>query len=347
MIKVLEIEDFLQQSGAIPLLDARSESEYTQGHLPGSLNQPILNNEHRKIIGTLYKQGGKEAAVMKGFQLVGPLFYPIFKNIRNMAIDKKLALYCWRGGMRSNILAWMMHLADYEVYLLKGGYKAWRGLAHATFEKPYQFTVLSGKTGVGKTEVLRALKAAGQQVLDLEGLANHRGSAFGHLGLPPQPTVEHFENLIAEKLMQFDLEKPVWIENESRFVGKVRVPDLLYQQILQKPVISIEMDLLQRKERIWGEYGVMPVEGLIEATENLVKKLGGDRMKLACNSLLEGDPFAWLDILLHYYDKTYNHSMQLRQGDMHLYTPTEIDPARWVEDLIDLNKKIWKQPIAH
>ncbi len=347
MIKVLEIEDFLKLGDAVPLLDARSESEFIQGHLPGSLNQPILNNEHRKIIGTLYKQSGKEAAVMKGFQLVGPLFYPIFKSIRKQAIEKKLAVYCWRGGMRSNILAWMMHLADYEVYLLKGGYKAWRGLVHASFEKPFCFTVLSGKTGVGKTAVLKELEAAGEQVLDLEGLANHRGSAFGHLGMPPQPSVEHFENLIGEQLLRFDVDKPVWIENESRFVGKVRVPDILYQQILQKPLISIEMDLSTRKERIWAEYGAMPLEGLIEATENLVKKLGGDRMKLACNSLLEGDQNTWLDILLHYYDKTYDHSIQLRQGGINAFTADTNHPDQWVQDLITMNEKIWKQQIAH
>lgn len=342
-MRVVESDEYFALAQQYPLVDARSEAEWAQGHIPGSANVPILNNEHRKVVGTLYKQSGKEAAIMKGFQLAGPLFYDIFKQARKLAKERTLLLYCWRGGMRSHILAWMMQLADYKVYLLKGGYKAYRAQVHATIAYPWQLLVIGGPTGSGKTELLELLRAAGEQVVNLEALANHRGSAYGHIGLPPQPSVEHFENLLAQALQPLDVHKTVWIENESRFIGKVRIPDVFFNRLQQAPMVTLELAQPARKERIWQEYGSMPLAQLLEATANLEKKLGNERMRQACAALEAGDHNTWLDIVLHYYDKTYGHSTQQHMGNVLGYTPTTTQPAEWAPHLIAMKNDIWKQ----
>ncbi len=342
MIVVKEIEDFLMSIEKTGLVDARSEGEFAEGHIPGSINVPLLTNEHRVQVGTLYKQMGKEAAVMKGFQLAGPRFYQIFKLLRKQAVQQEISIYCWRGGMRSNILSWMLNLADYKVNLLKGGYKAYRQYAHDLFTKPFKWIVLSGKTGVGKTKLLHQLALAGEQVLDYEGLANHKGSAFGHIGLPGQPTVEQFENLIAWQLRKFDIHKPVWIESESRLIGRVRIPDSLFTKTLTMPQVEVVLEEEKRRLLIWAEYGAHPVESLLEATQRLEKKLGGDRMKVACNALLADDWQGWLDILIPYYDKTYGHSEKARTGESYALHVTGEDNTD-VQALIALKEKIWKQ----
>lgn len=342
MVAVKDINGFLALVENLVPVDARSEAEFEQGHIPGSINIPLLTSEHRVQVGTLYKQMGKEAAVMKGFQLAGPRFYQIFKSLRKNSVNREAAVYCWRGGMRSNILGWMLGLADYKVHLLNGGYKAYRQYAHQLFAKPYKWTVLSGKTGVGKTRLLQQLAEAGEQVLDYEALANHKGSAFGHIGMPGQPTVEHFENLIAWQLRKFDVSRVIWVENESRFIGKVRIPDSLFTQTLTMPIIEVQVAEERRREFILEEYGKHPMESLLEATHNLERKLGGDRMQVACNALLAEDWQGWLDILLPYYDKTYAHSEKSRTGSSYPLALTGDGPTDLVA-LIRLNETIWKQ----
>jgi tRNA 2-selenouridine synthase len=342
MIDVKDLDVFLAGAASLPMVDVRSESEFAKGHIPGSINIPLLTNEHRVQVGTLYKQMGKEAAVMKGFQLAGPRFYDLFKAVRKAAAEKQVHVYCWRGGMRSNIVAWMMSLSDYKVGLLNGGYKSWRQYAHQLFDQRWNWIIVSGKTGVGKTELLRQLALRGEQVLDYEGLANHKGSSFGHIGLPPQPTVEQFENLIAWQMKDFDLTKPVWIENESRFIGQVRIPDALFNQALDMPVIEVMLEDAQRRQLIWDDYGKQPVNELVEATERLVKKLGGERVRAACAELEAGNWQGWLDVLLPYYDKTYAHSGKAHTGKVYPVTLTG-DGALDVDALLTLKKQIWKK----
>jgi tRNA 2-selenouridine synthase len=342
MISVATLEAFLDNIGTPPLVDVRSESEYAKGHIPGSINIPLLDDKARKEVGTLYKQMGREAAVMKGFQLVGPRFYNLFKQVRQKAADKQVYFYCWRGGLRSQIMSWMMDLADYEVTLLKGGYKAYRNYVHSLFEKSWSWIIVSGKTGVGKTALLRQLALRGEQVLDLEALANHKGSAFGHIGLPAQPTVEHFENLIGWQLRQFDAAKPVWIENESRFIGQARIPDTLFNQSLDKPVIELVAEDAARRQMIWAEYGQQPLDQLLAATQKLERRLGGDRMKSACDALESGNWQAWLDVLLPYYDKTYAHSSGIRTGQVYPLTLT-LEIENDLQAMLAIKDQIWKR----
>lgn len=343
MIYTVDLQAFLHHAQNTTIVDVRSESEYQQGHIPGSRNIPLLNNEQRTLVGTLYKQSGKEAAVLKGLQLAGPRFYELFKQLRKASKGRKLLVYCWRGGLRSNIMAWLMSLADYDLYLLQGGYKAWRTEVAALIAQPRQWTILSGRTGCGKTETLQHLKAFGEQVLDLEYYANHRGSAFGHIGLAPQPTVEHFENLLAAQLRQFDTQKTVWAESESRFIGKVRIPDAMYNQLMHSPIIEIAMDIEARKQRIWQEYGSFDIQALSQATLQLERKLGGDRTTVAVEALKAGDWNTWLDILLHYYDKTYSHSLGQRQGTVVEFVSPGTAPYVWCNELVQIAKTIWMQ----
>jgi tRNA 2-selenouridine synthase len=342
MIEPTELEDFLKDMAEVPVVDVRSEDEFAHGHIPGSINVPLLTNEHRVQVGTLYKQMGKEAAVLKGFQLAGPRFYDIFKAVRKVSDNRRISIYCWRGGMRSNIVSWMMSLSDYRINLLQGGYKSYRNYVHQLFARKWKWVVVDGKTGSGKTMLLHQLAARGEQVLDLEAIASHRGSSFGHIGLPPQPSVEHFENLIAWELRKFDPGEPIWVENESRFIGQVKIPDALYNQTRTMPVVEVERSDEERREMIWEEYGKLPQSDLVEATERLSKRLGSDRMKLACIALVAGDWQGWLDVLLPYYDKTYAHSRQTHTG-----TITRLllsgDLQKDLDALVALKKEIWKK----
>ncbi|GCD78567.1 tRNA 2-selenouridine synthase [Thermaurantimonas aggregans] len=344
MIREVEINDFLELNAkGFPTIDARSEAEYAAGHIPGSHNIPLLNDVHRAAVGRTYKQEGREAAVELGFKLVGPLFFEKFKAIQQKAGEgKKLLIYCWRGGMRSNILAWMMHLADYEVYLLKGGYKAFRNWALKYFEVPQPFIVLGGMTGAGKTEILHILKTRGEHVLDLEHLASHRGSAFGHIDMPPQPTNEHFENLIAIQLFRYQNFRPIWVENESRKIGRLKIPDALFNRLLKAPTVVLEVPDSIRKQRILEEYGKYDPEALAEATRKLQKRLGNERMNSALNSLYEKDLNKWLDEVLPYYDKTYQYDLEQRNSPV-LFVPFDWNNVEEsISNLLQLSTKLWK-----
>ena len=198
MSTTLPLLDFMNEAKDSIVLDVRSEGEYKQGHLPGAINVPLLNNEERKIVGTTYKQVGREAAVIKGFELVGHKFADYIKLVQKLSPSKKISVYCWRGGMRSNTMGWLLQLSGFNVTVLKGGYKTFRNWALETLKEERNVVILGGKTCTGKTELLKKLKEKGEQVIDLEQLACHKGSTFGSLGQDAQPSNEHFENILLE-----------------------------------------------------------------------------------------------------------------------------------------------------
>ncbi len=308
------IEVFLSQvtDGEQIILDTRSPAEYERAHIPGALSFPLLNNEERAIIGTTYKQEGREAAVMKGFELVGPKFADFVKKAKELAPGKEVFVYCWRGGLRSNIMAWVLNTAGFKVTLLKGGYKTFRHWALRQFEQKKNIVVIGGKTGSGKTELLLEIERRGEQIIDLEALANHKGSAFGSLGKPEQPSTEHFENLLALQWNSLNEDKIVWMENESFKIGTCAIPMALFDQLRSAPVIEISINYELRKKRILAEYGQFDKQLLAEKTEKIKKRLGGLRLKNALACLKEGMLNEWCDIMLEYYDKTYQHSDALR-----------------------------------
>jgi len=305
----LTLENFWTLREQLPLVDARSEGEFAQSHIPGAINIPILNNAERIQVGTLYKQAGPEKATLKGFELVGPRFHLIQREALRNFPNKKVILYCWRGGMRSQILSWLLTQVGFEVYRLAGGYKTYRTFTFNEVRKPYPLLVLGGKTGAAKTVLLQKLKERGEQVVDLEGLANHKGSSFGAIGLPAQPTVEQFENLLAEQLRVMHPHQAIWAENESRRIGRIILPDPFYLQLTQSPRIEIEKTDQERIAHIASEYAALDREELSAAVLRLQKRLGGDRTKQALDAIQAHQPEIWIPILLQYYDKTYTYDL--------------------------------------
>jgi tRNA 2-selenouridine synthase len=311
MAKVpLSLEQFWTLRQQLPVVDARSEGEFEQSHIPGAVNIPILNNTERITVGTLYKTEGAEKATLKGFELVGPRFHLIQKEALRLFPTKKLIVYCWRGGMRSQILSWLLTMAGFEIFRLQGGYKTYRGFTFSWVRRPFPILVLGGSTGVGKTVLLHQLKERGEQVIDLEGLANHKGSSFGSIGQAPQPTVEQFENLLAEALLEMNGNRAIWVENESRRIGRIILPDAFYAQITQSLRIEIKKTEAERIGHIASEYAHLDQDALIAGVQRLQKRLGGDRTKQAQEAIRAGQPEIWIGILLGYYDKTYEFDLQ-------------------------------------
>lgn len=314
-IRSLEIDEFI---AAVPMgatiLDVRSPKEFAQGHMPGAINLPLLNDIERHEVGLTYKNQGNHAAVKLGFRLTGYKFIDYIETAEQYARGGLIYVYCWRGGLRSNTMAWLLASAGMQVMLLKGGYKQYRNWCLERFRIPLPLVAISGKTGAGKTELLQALGEQGAAVIDLEALALHRGSAFGGLGLGTQPTQEAFENMLAMRLWEVASNERVWVENESRFIGKLRIPDHFFVQLKRCPLVTVERDVMERAKRILAEYGSFSESLLIEKTKSITKRMGGDRVKMSVSALESGDRLGWVLPLLDYYDRNYEHSIQSRVG---------------------------------
>jgi tRNA 2-selenouridine synthase len=345
---LIELERFLELRGSIPILDARSEAEFAQGHVIGARNLPILTNDERKIVGTIYKQEGSQPAIVKGFELVGPRFHQIIKDAFDLFPDKKIMTYCWRGGMRSEIMSWLLSMAGFEIFRLKGGYKNYRTLTYQTVRAKRDLIVLGGKTGVGKTVLLHELNKIGELVIDLEDLAKHKGSTFGGIGQPHQPSIEHFENLLAEELFKIPLSEKIWIENESRRIGKINLADELYANIIQSPLIEIIKSDSERINHIAAEYADLPQSELLEAVKRLQKKLGGKRTEEAVADIIEHRHESWIANMLVYYDKTYGYELDShkREQTFHLDL-SNTDQEKTLQQLLALKTKIqWKTQLS-
>ena len=306
----VSIEDFLLLRSSQSLVDVRSQGEYQEGHIRGAINIPLLNNDERVIVGTAYKQRGQQEAIREGFRLVGPRLGEILSEAEKIAQGKELLVHCWRGGMRSNNFCQFVGMAKIKSRPLEGGYKSYRQFVFDYFNKPLQIILIGGCTGSGKSEVLRALQEAGEQILDLEKLASHKGSAFGALMLPPQPTTEQFHNDLFEELFKLDLSKRIWVEDESITIGKVFLPTDLWQQMRTSPLVQMDVPKEIRIQRLVNEYGQADRDEFLDAMNKIVKRLGGQHYKAAKEKLLEGDMAGTIDILLTYYDKYYLGSMQ-------------------------------------
>lgn len=316
MISKIDILEFLEAAKTLPVLDARSELEFAHACFPGAINLPLLNNEERTIVGTTYKKEGNEAAVIKGYELVGHKFANYVKQALEIAPQKTILIYCWRGGLRSNIMAFVLHSAGFNVKLLTGGYKRFRNWALETLSVPKSIKIVGGKTGTGKTYILHELTKMGEQVIDLEGLAHHKGSAFGSLGEKPQPSVEHFENKLALQWDVIDADKTLWLENESRLIGTVRIPTLIYEAMRSAITIDIQIPLQERINNIMHDYGHFDKQLLEAGTRKLEKKLGNLRLQQAVDLLHQNELEAWIFILLEYYDKAYLYGKEQRSVDL-------------------------------
>lgn len=307
----MEVKALMLSRSDCPLLDVRSPGEFAQGHIPGAINMPLFTNEERAAVGTLYKQEGKDAAMELGLHLVGPKLGNFVKEAKELAPERKLRVHCWRGGQRSGSMAWLFRQAGFQVETLEGGYKAYRKFVLDGFEQtPLQLIILAGRTGSGKTKILQELAALGEQVIDLEALAHHKGSAFGFIGELPQPTVEQFENNLFDVIQSLNLHQRVWAENESHSIGRIFIPEGFWQHMKVAPLVNIEIPHAARIENLLADYVLTDREQLKTAFQKIDKKLGGLNFKTALEALEQNDFAKAADIALQYYDKTYQHGLE-------------------------------------
>ena len=311
----ITINEFINlPKGEYLLLDVRSPGEYNHAHIPAALSLPLFTDEERKVVGTAYKQESKEQAVKIGLSYFGPKMNLLIETVEKiMSVnnlgpankkDFSIIVHCWRGGMRSAGVAWLLDLYGFKVSTIIGGYKAYRNFVLQQFELTYQFKVIGGYTGSGKTEIIDTIKQKGETIIDLEGLAKHKGSAFGNMAGIPQSSQEMFENLLATELYN-NKDKNIWVEDESQRIGNLNIPTKLYNLKQASPVYFLDIPFEERLEYIVAGYGNAGKDKLVNAIIRIKKRLGGLDTKNAINYLLEDDIKGCFSILLKYYDKHY------------------------------------------
>lgn len=344
----IHIEQFLALAKQHPVIDVRSPGEYNHAQIPGAHSMPLFTDEERKVVGTTYKQHSREAAIKTGLDYFGPKMRKMVEETESLVRSREsgagpavsglttkdlrlVLVYCWRGGMRSGAVSWLLDLYGFNVYTLAGGYKKFRSHVLDTFKKPFQFNLLGGYTGSGKTGLLKTLKEKGERVVDIEAIARHKGSAFGSIGMPPQPTQEMFENLLAMELRQsmvngeLSMNKDpdsgltthgsrLWLEDESQRIGQINLPNELWKTMRQSPVYFLDIPFEERLIHIVEEYGSLDKQRMIDAIGRIREKLGGLNAKNAIQLLEEGNTLESFRILLKYYDKYYLKGLHNRDN---------------------------------
>jgi tRNA 2-selenouridine synthase len=319
-----DIISFLELAGSIPVIDVRSPSEFRAGHIPGAHNIPLFNDAERADVGTRYNKEGSLKAIIEGIRLSGPSMHSKLEAALEVAREgKRLLVHCWRGGMRSEAMSWLFSLGGIETHILQGGYKTYRRHVLEVLRAKREMIILGGLTGSGKTDILKYIEQKGHQVIDLEGLANHKGSAFGSLGQPQQPTSEHFSNLLFERLCLTDPKRPVWLEDESRNIGMVFMPEEFYLNMQNNQAIILMIDIRIRLTRLLEEYSCYPPGQLIQSVMKISKRLGGDRTREAVDAVNRGDIASAIIIILQYYDKAYMYGLGRKPQELLHYVNTD------------------------
>ena len=339
--RLLTPENFLQQAANCPVFDARSPAEYRRAHIPGAHSLPLFDDAERHDIGLLYKAEGREAAVLRGLEMVGPRLTDYVARVKQTTASRQILIYCWRGGMRSASLAWLLETVGYRVAVLKGGYKAYRRQVHEVLAAPWPLLILSGMTGSGKTQLLQLLHRHGEQILDLEGLAGHRGSAFGAIDGLTQPSTEQFENAICAKLQTCTKKRVIWVEDESRKIGRAVINENLFRQMRAANVIKIDVPRQRRVERLCADYGTESPAKLCAAVSNISKRLGGEKTRATLQAIADGDLASAAHAILDYYDKTYLFGLSKREAKrIFTLSPTPDRPGEIAKALIALAKNM-------
>lgn len=335
------VNDFLTVDPETPVIDVRSPSEYEEGHIAGATNIPIFSDEERALVGTVYTKVGKDRAIDLGLEIVGPKMHQLANKGKIIGNNGKLKVHCWRGGMRSDKMAWLFELVGLEVTVLEGGYKAFRQQLLESFQKLEKLLVLQGPTGSGKTKILHELQKQGEQIIDLEKRANHKGSAFGALGMKDQPGTVQFQNLLFNDLNKLNWNKRIWVESESLSIGKVYLPETLWDNMNESDVIELSVPKEIRADRIVEEYGHFGYEQLSNSIEKIKNRFGGNRVKEALSLLQQNELKQVVLLLLSYYDKAYSFSKNKYKKDASAILHAETgDPELNARNLIKLADKL-------
>ncbi len=350
-VKKILIETFLQLAGQYPVLDVRSPGEYGHARIPGAYSFPLFSDDERRIVGTAYKQQNRETAIKIGLDFFGSRLKQVVEEAETISRNHKsnpnyetsggrnlskeseqgsgiILVHCWRGGMRSEAIGWLLDLYGFRVFSLAGGYKMFRRWVLEKFQQPYSFSVLGGYTGSGKTMLLKELCKQGEPVIDLEALAHHKGSAFGDLGEDKQPSQEMFENELALQLalkggmgiscqpgtsdhLPYET-RNIWLEDESQRIGSINIPQALWMSMRRSPLYFLDIPFEERLETLLAGYAPFGKENLSNAILRINKRLGGLGTRMALDYLAEDNFRECFRILLKYYDKFYSKSLHNR-----------------------------------
>ncbi|MCH5276452.1 MAG: tRNA 2-selenouridine(34) synthase MnmH [Desulfovibrionaceae bacterium] len=367
MPHILDIQSFLARRDAgWPVLDARSPAEYARAHIAGALNLPVLDDEERAAVGTAHAKSGPEAAVHLALRLAGPQLAAKLARAHALIREghasdardgksagghgksarKNVLVHCWRGGMRSRSLAWLLELGGYSVHMLEGGYKAYRNWARACLTQPRPVLVLGGMTGSGKTAMLAELARLGAQVIDLEELAGHRGSAFGGVGLGGQPCNEWVENALAERWRNLSPSRPVWLEDEDRRIGSVSLCGEFFEHIRTSPLVLVDVPLADRVERLARMYtGPGYRDALLACVERLRARLGDEAARRCMDDIRSGRYREAVAALLRYYDTRYARQMDKHGRPLVRRIALAGDNPVLAARLLLETEQAWKPPV--
>ena len=376
-IEKINIEYFLELSKHHPVIDVRSPGEYNHAHLPGAYSLPLFSDEERAVVGTAYKQESREKAIKHGLDFFGPKMKKMVEEVEailelqlpktdlndnkprpEIQKPKIVLIYCWRGGMRSGAIAWLLDVYGFKVYTLIGGYKKFRKYVLETFKLPFDLKILGGYTGSGKTEMIKELKRKGELVIDLEDIAKHKGSAFGNIGMPKQPTQEMFENILSGELraLRYEPKKngqnpnpqliithsPIWLEDESQRIGLINLPTDFWYTIRSSHIYFLDIPFEERLKHLVEEYGALDKERMVDAIRRIRERLGGLEMKKAIEFLEQDNTLESFRILLKYYDKWYAKGLHNRENInslLHTVICESVSPEN--------AKKLIQQPVYH
>jgi tRNA 2-selenouridine synthase len=314
MHQTISVQEVVKLNNVI-IIDVRSESEFAHAHIPGAISIPIFNDKERKIIGTAYKHESREKAIKIGLKYFGSKMVELVNTLEakhSKEVSKTVYVHCARGGMRSATMAWLFSLYGWSVYQVEGGYKSYRNWVLGMFSKDYPLLVIGGATGTGKTKILHEMVAQDLSIIDLEDLAQHKGSAFGGLHAIAETNQEQFENNLANALQQQAHHEKIYIEDESKRIGQISVPNDFWDMMRSKKIIYVNISFEKRLEHIYEEYGRIPTKDLINATIRIQKNLGGLATKQIIDLFEQEEIKNGFEILLRYYDKYYQKGLEKR-----------------------------------
>jgi len=345
MSRPVEVTREIEADNYSEIIDVRSPAEFKEDHIPGAINLPVLNDEERSRVGTIYKQVNPFQAKKLGAALVSAnISRAIEKNLIDRDKDYQPLIYCWRGGQRSMSMATILSRIGWKTTILDGGYKTYRaGVRKAIEEKCSQLDlmVISGLTGTGKTEILKQLYSRGEQVIDLEGLANHRGSLLGAEPDQPQPSQKYFESLLVQHISGFTPSKMTWIESESNKIGNIHCPESLWLKMKTAKTIEITADMNERIKYLLAQYPQLTESPeLLKAKINPLNHHYGKKQIQAWHKMI--DHKQWNEfvssILENHYDPSYQRSISNNErtmaGKFNLPTINNTDIEKLVEQLL-------------